>query len=368
MVTVCSWARPCSIPVMFSERVSFHRTGRPVCRASQHTSANSGSAPIFAPNPPPTSGVIRCTAEASTPSQPATSSRAMCAFWVEAQRVNRPSSPHTADAALVSSGHGASRWLTISWVSDDLAVVEQVLVELLVQAEAVGGVGARLLEQQHLVRRGGAQVDHRRQRVVVDLDQVGGVLPLVGLLGQHGGHRLADEAHLVGGQPGPDHAVGGHREQLGRDQVDVGAGEHGHHAGRPSGLLDVHGGDPRVREWGPDQRQVQRTGQPIVGQVIGVGGAPREEHRVLVADYARAHDAHRRTTLVACAATCDSQHVEHTGPGVMPVRTTTDGSPTVEKPDRARRRAGRSAARPAPCTAWPAALRPAPVVRGPARR
>ncbi len=117
MVTVCSWARPCSIPVMFSDRVSFHRTGRPVCRASQQTSANSGSAPIFAPNPPPTSGVIRCTAEASTPSQPATSSRAMCAFCVEAQRVNRSSEPHTADAARVSSGHAANRWLTISWVT-----------------------------------------------------------------------------------------------------------------------------------------------------------------------------------------------------------------------------------------------------------
>jgi hypothetical protein len=98
---------------MFSERVSLQRTGRPVRFASHATSANSGSAPIFAPNPPPTSGVMTCTSAASTPSQPATSSRVDCAFCVEHHSVSRPSSPHAAAAARVSSGAAASRWLLI---------------------------------------------------------------------------------------------------------------------------------------------------------------------------------------------------------------------------------------------------------------
>src|SRR4051794_28249842 len=37
---------------MFSERFSVQRVGRPTLRASQATKAYSGSAPIFAPNPP----------------------------------------------------------------------------------------------------------------------------------------------------------------------------------------------------------------------------------------------------------------------------------------------------------------------------
>ena len=102
---------------MFSERVSLHRTGRPTCFASHATSANSGSAPILAPKPPPTSGVITRSCSASMPSQPATSLRVSCAFCVEHQRVARPSSPHSAAAARVSSGDAASRWLTSSRVT-----------------------------------------------------------------------------------------------------------------------------------------------------------------------------------------------------------------------------------------------------------
>ena len=75
------------------------------------------SAPIFAPNPPPTSGVITWTCLPSTPSHPATSSRAVCAACVEHQSVTRPSAPHSAAAARVSSGAAARRWLTISRVT-----------------------------------------------------------------------------------------------------------------------------------------------------------------------------------------------------------------------------------------------------------
>jgi hypothetical protein len=51
---------------------------------------------------------------------------------------------------------------------DRIAPVEEVLVEGLLQAEPDHGVGARLVEEQHLVTGRGSHVDHRGQRVVVD--------------------------------------------------------------------------------------------------------------------------------------------------------------------------------------------------------
>ena len=86
------------------------------------------------------------------------------------------------------------------------------------------------------------------QRVVVDLDQVGGVLALVGVLGEDGGDRLADEPHHVDGQEGPHHRRVGPAEQQRGRQVDVGSGEHGDDAGCGAGRLDVDRLDPGVRE------------------------------------------------------------------------------------------------------------------------
>ncbi len=117
MVMTWSCARPCSIPVRFSERLSVQRTGRPACWASHATNAYSWSAPILAPKPPPTSGVIRCTSAGSRPSQPAIWPLACWAPWLVHQMVTRPSSPQAAEAARVSSGAAATRWLTSARVT-----------------------------------------------------------------------------------------------------------------------------------------------------------------------------------------------------------------------------------------------------------
>jgi hypothetical protein len=113
MVTVWRWARPCVIPVRFSILVSAHRAGRPSRLATQQTTACSGSAANFAPNPPPTSGVTTRTAAGSTPSMAASTPRVSCAPWFGSHTVSLPSSPQIAAAALVSIGAGARRWLTI---------------------------------------------------------------------------------------------------------------------------------------------------------------------------------------------------------------------------------------------------------------
>ena len=235
IVTVWSWARPCTIPVMFSERVSLHRTGRPTCFASHATSANSGSAPILAPKPPPTSGAITRTCSASMPSQPGD-------LVARGLRVLRgaPEGDAAVLAPLGGGGAGLQRGRGEPLVDqlprdDDLAAVEEVRVEVLLVVEAVGGVGARLGEEQHLVGGGGLEVDDDRQRVVVDLDQVGGVLALVGLLGEDGGHRLADEPHHVLRQERAHHLLVGPAEQQRGLEVDVGAGEDARRRRAPNG-------------------------------------------------------------------------------------------------------------------------------------
>ena len=113
IVTVWTWARPWVIASRFSYRVSVQRAGRPSARATQATAACSGSAPNFAPNAPPTSGVITRIRSRSRPSILASAALVPCAPWFGIHAVSRPSSPQTAAAARVSIGAGATRWLRI---------------------------------------------------------------------------------------------------------------------------------------------------------------------------------------------------------------------------------------------------------------
>ncbi len=175
-----------------------------------------------------------------------------------------------------------------------VAPVEQVLVEGLVQPEAEHGVGARLLEHQHVVASRVPHVDHRGQRVVVDGDELRGVGPLVGLLGEHGHDRLADEADLVGREEGPQHRVVADRRRLHRLEVDLGTGHDVDHTRRRTRLRDVDGRDPGVRHGAAHEREVQR---PRQRDVRGVGAAAGEEDRVLGAHDPRTHDAHESSSL-----------------------------------------------------------------------
>ena len=113
MVITWRWARPWVIPIRFSFRVSAQRAGRPSCRATQQTTACSGSAPNLAPNAPPTSGVMIRRLDGSIASIAARTLRVSWAPWFGIQAVSRPSSPQAAAAARVSIGAGATRWLTM---------------------------------------------------------------------------------------------------------------------------------------------------------------------------------------------------------------------------------------------------------------
>ena len=132
----------------------------------------------------------------------------------------------------------------------------------------------RRVRLERLLRR-----RHRVERLVVDHDQLEGVLGRVGVLRHHGGDLLALEAHLVRGEHGlrvagerghPGEPVLGH--QLARD--------HGHDARQRRRRGGVDGGDPGVREGGAQQLEVEHAGQR---HVVDVVAAAADEARVLLA-------------------------------------------------------------------------------------
>ena len=164
-----------------------------------------------------------------------------CAPWFGIHAVSRPSSPQAAAAALVSIGAGATRWFTIVRVVTTSQSSNRCSSSSAGIAEVRGHVGARLLVQQHLVGYRVGEVDHGGQRVVVDVHELDGVLALVGLLGDHDGHR---HRRRSGPCPSPGSACSSRwlnsGPRLDRRQVgEVGAGEHGDDPGRRQRGADV---------------------------------------------------------------------------------------------------------------------------------
>ncbi len=113
-------------------------------------------------------------------------------------------------------------------------------------------VGSGLVEQDRLVGQRGVEVDHRRQRVVVHVDEFDRVLALIELLGHDDGDRVADKAHDLGGEQWPAHI---RVEQERHDRLDdrhLGEGRTGvggDDAGRFQCRADVDPADPGVRHW-----------------------------------------------------------------------------------------------------------------------
>ncbi len=141
--------------------------------------------------------------------------------------------------------------------------------------------------------RGGlGHIDHRRQHVIVDVNQVSGVFALVAALGDDHGQRLADEPDHVRGEQrlahvGVDHA--GHRRCHHREVGQVSAGERGDDAGRLERGADVDRTDPRVRDRRPDEMHMAGAGKP---HVVGVDPAGRQEAGIFGPDDPGTQNAH----------------------------------------------------------------------------
>ncbi len=111
-----------------------------------------------------------------------------------------------------------------------------------------GEVAGRLRpELRRAVAQRGARVDDRRQRLVFDRDEFGGVLRRGGGLGDHHRDRLADMHHPLAGERRP----GRHHERLAAaarqrrmpadiaDAFEIVGGEHADDAGRALGAAGV---------------------------------------------------------------------------------------------------------------------------------
>ena len=139
------------------------------------------------------------------------------------------------------------------------------------------------------LRRAGLQgildLADRRQRIVLDLDQLGGVLRLGAAFGDHGRHRLADIAHGLVRQRTA-------RRHLGRAAVGIGEhrrkgevtdsllghvvpGEDGDHARSLARSRRVDPDDPGMGMRRAHQHEVRLVGPgQVVGEAAGAGQKP----------------------------------------------------------------------------------------------
>ena len=196
-------------------RSAHHLTGRFSVRArSSATTTSSGYRPVFMPKPPPTSPTTHAhlllgQAEQRVAAMP---SRTPVGIWLDSAQREPPAGRVVARRAprAAPSAHGARRWLTMS-------------SETTCAARCEGRVGRGGVAVAHLrrdvvgrllgtapARRGAIapqRVDHRRQRPRSRPSTASArVARRFARFGDHGGHRLADEAHA---RPAPSAWRGG---------------------------------------------------------------------------------------------------------------------------------------------------------------
>ena len=186
-------------------------------------------------------------------------------------------------------------------------------------------------------RRGGglADVGDERLDVIVDLDQRGGVLGDVAVVGDHHRDRLADIGHLAVGQreqpclverhPGVRVA---HHAAAGHDLCEIVEREHGMHAGYRQRRVLADAADQRVRVRAAHERDVQHAGHR---NVVDKAAPPAQQRLVFDAGDARADQGEHAVSFrsLRCCGTCRSSN---------PSREGAAGSPL---PTRAKRVAGR---------------------------
>ena len=124
-------------------------------------------------------------------------------------------------------------------------------------------------------------VDHRREQLVLDLDQLEGVAGGVAVLGHHVGDLLALEADLVGGQHRL-HVAGERRHPGQAHRGQQLAGDHGPHLGVGLGGRHVERPDPGVGVGAAQHGAVEHAGQL---DVVEVAALPPQEAGILLAEH-----------------------------------------------------------------------------------
>jgi hypothetical protein len=136
---------------------------------------------------------------------------------------------------------------------------------------------------------------HQRQRLVADLDQVGGDGGSSGRFGQHNRHRLPHVGNLPVGQE--EHPPV-NRRVVTREFRQIGSRQHRRHARRSQRRRDIDAANQRARLARQDETGVQHPRQADVANVAFVSGQPRPGIRPLHAPANRPESfAHARFSL-----------------------------------------------------------------------
>ncbi len=159
------------------------------------------------------------------------------------------------------------------------------------QLPDVGNVAAELGVHELVAVKGALEVEHRRQRLVLDDDVARRVDGQVRRLGDDDGDRVADVVDSLDGERqvlGGLHVLG-HRPRAGQGGAprltQVRSGEGGDDAGPRSGGGEVDRDNAAVGDGRADEGGVQRAGDGEVGDETGLA---REQRGVLPAQPARA--------------------------------------------------------------------------------
>ena len=175
---------------------------------------------------------------------------------------------------------------------------ERLLVRRRASHSAGDVVGVRLVDDD--VGIGAAdrlsEVGDGGQRLVVDVDQLDGILGEVAALGDDEGNRVADELHLALGQ----RRARGVRDVLTRDgvprlldvRIEVAGGEHGVHTGQGEGRGGVDAVDLR-----PGKRAAHEAGVQHAGPVMSSTKVPRPVSRRLSSTRGTRVPAYRVATV-----------------------------------------------------------------------
>ena len=116
------------------------------------------------------------------------------------------------------------------------------------------------------------EIDDRRQRIVLDLDQLAGVLGDVAALRHDGGDRLAHVAHLAHGDAVLRRRRTGEVRARPRHLRRLGAGHDAEHAGQRLGLRLVDAHDAGVGMGAAQHRGMRHVGQHYVVRISAGAG------------------------------------------------------------------------------------------------
>ena len=246
---------------MLSVRVAAHFTGRPILRAAHSVSTSSGNGPPLSPKPPPTSGEITRMWFSGTwkhvrelHAHAVRILRASCGGCSNCRprcsRRWRPAAPsQPAKCRLLST-----RNLTTCFALAKAASVASLLPNISLNAMLPFGLSSQTLGAPSLAAS--SRLTTRRQRLVVDFDQFGGVARLRERLGHHEGDAIADVTHALGVEDGLPGTMALGRTEILRHRMRsqlaemvglcVGAGQH---ASTPGAAFALAVSTRLIRAW-----------------------------------------------------------------------------------------------------------------------